>query len=66
MATDSAATEGENKVLGLLRERIQQRTAKVVGVGLGYVGLPLALEEKVSFAVRMQPRMKTLSRRWKG
>ncbi|MEO8163802.1 MAG: nucleotide sugar dehydrogenase [Betaproteobacteria bacterium] len=41
MAKESAEIDNENKVLKLLRERIQRKTAKVGVMGLGYVGLPL-------------------------
>jgi len=41
MSADNSATAEESKALGLLKERIAQRTATVGVVGLGYVGLPL-------------------------
>ncbi len=39
--TDKVTIENQNETLSLLLERIQQRTATVGVVGLGYVGLPL-------------------------
>ena len=38
--------------MSMLKERLESRTARVVVVGLGYVGLPLAVElGKVGFDV---------------
>jgi len=43
---------GDNLEARKLKEKIKQRTAKVAVIGLGYVGLPLAVEKaKVGFKV---------------
>ncbi|MGB4429813.1 MAG: NAD(P)-binding domain-containing protein, partial [Thermacetogeniaceae bacterium] len=48
------STEKQNSetIISQLKERIENRTAAVAVIGLGYVGLPLAVEKaKVGFRV---------------
>jgi len=52
MALPAISESDNNPELALLKEKIKQRTAKVAVIGLGYVGLPLAVEKaKVGFQV---------------
>ena len=42
MAPDNTVP-AENEILAALNQRVQQKTVQVGVVGLGYVGLPIAL-----------------------